>query len=480
MRHPEERDPGPTRADAEHPDEGTIHAWLDGALPAAEAAALERHVAACSACAAAVAEARGLVAAASRILGALDEVPAGVVPAAAPAAPAVEPRPVVADPAVTPIAAGRAARRSRRSWTGWPARAAAAVALLAVGTWTVVERGGGTEELARVGADAAALDASERAAPRGPAAPEAAASTASPDTAAVTEPSRAMGGAAGTVAGRGASGRPVDLAAGAPAEAPAADTAAPPLARTSPPPARRVGALPSPLVVRSAPPAVKVAADSPATADARAFAAGTAAVAGASVAERRAEPVAATGAPAAQQAASPPAAPAPPPPPPPAPVAAPPPPTPVVVAPEPARRQASARAAPSGAGANVLADRDARPAGCWRVALDAAPADSAARQVERALRGWIRLAPGPATGDWRPAVPVTEGARAEAAERAPSAGAARWRERPGGEIEVEWPAAAGPLRLLLRPAGDAMTGTATPAGGAPVRVTLRAGSCGAG
>jgi anti-sigma factor RsiW len=35
-----------------HLDEGTIHAWLDGALGADEAAALEAHVASCDACAA--------------------------------------------------------------------------------------------------------------------------------------------------------------------------------------------------------------------------------------------------------------------------------------------------------------------------------------------------------------------------------------------------------------------------------------------
>ena len=41
----------------QHPEEGTIHAWLDGALPADEAAAAEAHVAGCSECAARVAEA---------------------------------------------------------------------------------------------------------------------------------------------------------------------------------------------------------------------------------------------------------------------------------------------------------------------------------------------------------------------------------------------------------------------------------------
>src|SRR5690242_7330430 len=64
----------------QHPEEGTIHAWLDGALDAEESARVEQHVAECAACANAVAEARGFVAGASRILAALDDVPAGVVP----------------------------------------------------------------------------------------------------------------------------------------------------------------------------------------------------------------------------------------------------------------------------------------------------------------------------------------------------------------------------------------------------------------
>lgn len=64
----------------QHPDEGTIHAWLDGALSAEESDALEAHVAGCAECAARVAEARGLVAASSRIVSALDHVPSGVIP----------------------------------------------------------------------------------------------------------------------------------------------------------------------------------------------------------------------------------------------------------------------------------------------------------------------------------------------------------------------------------------------------------------
>ena len=68
----------------QHLDEGTIHSWLDGALSADEAARVEAHVAECPQCAAAVAEARGFIAASSRILTALDHVPRGVVPAVAP------------------------------------------------------------------------------------------------------------------------------------------------------------------------------------------------------------------------------------------------------------------------------------------------------------------------------------------------------------------------------------------------------------
>jgi hypothetical protein len=68
-----------------HLDEGTIHAWLDGALDAEQSRATEAHVQSCRQCADAVAEARGLVAASSRILGALDDVPANVIPAHAPA-----------------------------------------------------------------------------------------------------------------------------------------------------------------------------------------------------------------------------------------------------------------------------------------------------------------------------------------------------------------------------------------------------------
>lgn len=72
----------------QHPDEGLIHTWLDGELSADEAAKLGDHVAGCAQCAAVVAEARGLIAASSRIVSSLDIIPAGVIPVAPVAQPA--------------------------------------------------------------------------------------------------------------------------------------------------------------------------------------------------------------------------------------------------------------------------------------------------------------------------------------------------------------------------------------------------------
>lgn len=70
----------------QHLDDGTIHAWLDGALPADEAADVEQHARECADCAALVADARGVIAGVARIVSALDDVPAGVVPKARPVA----------------------------------------------------------------------------------------------------------------------------------------------------------------------------------------------------------------------------------------------------------------------------------------------------------------------------------------------------------------------------------------------------------
>ncbi|HEY4304205.1 MAG TPA: zf-HC2 domain-containing protein [Gemmatimonadaceae bacterium] len=65
-----------------HLDEGTIHAWLDDALPADEAARVEAHARECAACAAMVAEARGFIAGASRLVSSLDVVRGNAIPAA--------------------------------------------------------------------------------------------------------------------------------------------------------------------------------------------------------------------------------------------------------------------------------------------------------------------------------------------------------------------------------------------------------------
>jgi hypothetical protein len=68
----------PTMTRDEHPEEGMIHAWLDGELDPQAAGAMAAHVESCASCAARVAEARGLIAGASRVVGALDDAPAAL------------------------------------------------------------------------------------------------------------------------------------------------------------------------------------------------------------------------------------------------------------------------------------------------------------------------------------------------------------------------------------------------------------------
>src|SRR5215468_649406 len=70
----------PHEGHMQHLEEGTIHAWLDGALSSDDAAHVEEHVQHCAECAAMVADARGLIAGASRIVSALDVVPSRVLP----------------------------------------------------------------------------------------------------------------------------------------------------------------------------------------------------------------------------------------------------------------------------------------------------------------------------------------------------------------------------------------------------------------
>jgi hypothetical protein len=118
----------------EHFDEGIIHAWLDGALAPDESARIERHVLTCVACGGLVAEARGLIAASSRILASLDDVPAGAIPGRG---------------NVDQLAALRAKRAgtgARRAWWRQPGVGIAASLLLVAGVGTAVWRSGAVEE----------------------------------------------------------------------------------------------------------------------------------------------------------------------------------------------------------------------------------------------------------------------------------------------------------------------------------------------
>src|SRR5689334_12188065 len=143
-----------------HPDEGTIHAWLDGALDDADAAWLESHARECSACGALVAEARGLVAGASRVLGALDMVPGGVIPArdANPVGPRATPHEPVTARGIR-IEAMRSGLRQQSRWAV-PARAAAALLLVAGGTFMVMNSTSMADHAAPMAAMARDIEAS--------------------------------------------------------------------------------------------------------------------------------------------------------------------------------------------------------------------------------------------------------------------------------------------------------------------------------
>lgn len=126
----------------QHPEEGLIHAWLDGELSADDAAALEAHFAECRECGASVAEARGLIAASSRIVSALDIVPGDVIPATTP--------------------------RKRGWYSNTQLRAAAAV-LAVAGASLFLMRRDGTPEMGRLMSDAASTPKVDTALPQAPA-----------------------------------------------------------------------------------------------------------------------------------------------------------------------------------------------------------------------------------------------------------------------------------------------------------------------
>jgi putative zinc finger protein len=143
----------------QHLDEGTVHAWLDGALAGDEAAHVSAHVSECRDCAAMVAEARGVIAAAANIVSALDGVRGGVIPAP------------------TRAVAGQHSLWRRLRFT--PARAAlAATLLIAVGSLLTIRRA----------PPPVATDSSVRRAPVAPGAAEAPARAADAATTAPKQP----------------------------------------------------------------------------------------------------------------------------------------------------------------------------------------------------------------------------------------------------------------------------------------------------
>lgn len=159
----------------QHPDESTIHTWLDGELAPDESAALEAHIASCPECSAAVAEARGLIAASSRILTKLDDVSAGVIPG----------RQVEASISRSAAAASVSGRPARhRTWWTRSGLAAAAVVFVAAGTWVVARRvAPGATEILGSAPESAARATDSIAADRAPVAPENTATSASRDSA---------------------------------------------------------------------------------------------------------------------------------------------------------------------------------------------------------------------------------------------------------------------------------------------------------
>lgn len=182
----------------QHPDEGTLHAYIDGELPGAEAKALEAHVAGCASCSAALAEARGLVAATSQVISALDAAPAA---ARSPAA--------VAGRAST----ARAARVSRPPIFRMPYARAAALLLLVGGSAFVVDRSGMFDGSARSRAVSMEADAVQSSAPAIEPAAGAAASAPAASASASSAPTdlstASVGSASGAVARKEATPRVV-------------------------------------------------------------------------------------------------------------------------------------------------------------------------------------------------------------------------------------------------------------------------------
>lgn len=141
----------------EHPDEGTIHAWLDGALDADSAARVEAHVRGCAACSALTAEARGLIAGASRVVAALDDVPEGTRPAWA--------QSEVEGSGAAPAPASDAARADRSLWRRLrvtPARAAIAATIIVAAGLTLTHERAAKESVVTLPAGHSEMRSGER------------------------------------------------------------------------------------------------------------------------------------------------------------------------------------------------------------------------------------------------------------------------------------------------------------------------------
>lgn len=170
----------------QHPDEGTLHAYIDGELPGAEAKALEAHVAGCASCSAALAEARGLVAATSQVISALDAAPAA---ARSPAA------------VVGRASTARAARVSRPPIFRMPYARAAALLLLVGGSAFVADRSGMFDGGARPRAVSMEADVVQSSGPVIERAPKAAASAPAASALASPAPTDLSSATAGSASG---------------------------------------------------------------------------------------------------------------------------------------------------------------------------------------------------------------------------------------------------------------------------------------
>lgn len=136
------------------PDEGLIHQWLDGECTPEESARIERLVAEDPEWAAAVAEARGLMAASSRILSALDAVP-HALPSD------------TASPAAGGGATGAGAEHAKRGRTRVPAWIGLAASVVLVAGTAYVLRDGSRAPVG-TGAEARQEPAAPAAAPAAP------------------------------------------------------------------------------------------------------------------------------------------------------------------------------------------------------------------------------------------------------------------------------------------------------------------------